>query len=157
MKQKIGIYLVASLLFLLVINGQQLEKQVIGSAGLHLNASATIGEVHVSSVNLQVLAGFQQPSFLSGPSLGTKDITKKLTVFPVPTRDELTVKGPHLLAISTATFLYTLEGKEINIPTTVLDGEVKLDLSQIPSGHYFLLIQDKQNQTTATLKIVKIN
>ena len=63
---------------------QQLERQVIASLGSSSTNSFTIGEVMVSSSNLQVTAGFHQGDVAVDAPLGAVDITNELTVFLNP-------------------------------------------------------------------------
>ncbi len=137
-------------------SGQQLDRQVIATAGLSATSSYTIGEVIVNSSKLQVIAGFQQPEFIEAPALGVKDITRELTVFPVPTRDELTIRGLNFSGNTTKALLYSLEGRKMSVQVESTTNEMKLNLDQLPSGNYFLTLQDPINQTTAKFKILKI-
>lgn len=150
------IFLVCSVLSLSAVS-QQLERQVIASAGSNSSSSFTIGEAIVTSSNLEVTVGFQQPSFLAEPALSIRDITSDLTVYPVPTKDELTISGLNFTGETTHVSLYTIEGKITNVPIESFGSEIKLNLSRLPSGNYFLTLNDESNRTSAKFKILKIN
>ena len=140
-----------------VMNAQSLERQVIASAGSNSTNGFTIGEVIVSNENLEVTAGFQQGILSEDPPLGVEDITNKLTVFPVPTKDILTVQGEDFSALNTNATLFSVEGKRMKIKVESESNHLRIDLESLPSGNYFLKLDDAVNQKIANYKILKIN
>ena len=154
---KPSLILILCLIGCLPIKAQQLDRQVIATAGnSNATSSFTIGEVLVSSSNLEVTAGFQQPHFIAEPVTSIKDITRDLQVFPVPTKDIVTIKGYDFQEQTTTVTLYTLEGKQAKIEIERLQNEMKLDLRNLPSGSYYLTLTDNTKLTIAKYKIIKI-
>jgi len=151
------IFLLAALMISPTVSAQQLDRQVIASAGSSdASSSFTIGEVIVSSDNLEVVAGFQQPSFLTEDEpLGITDITSKLNVFPIPTKSVVTINGEYFDGIETKTILYTIDGKRVEVVPERFQNELKLDLSDLPSGYYYLSLFNKKSNTIAKYKILK--
>jgi len=96
MKTKKGLIVWVLLLLAIGVRGQVLERQVIATTGGGTTAhSFTMGEVLISSQQLEVTVGFQQPAFLEAGEepLGLQDITSQLNVYPTPTINELTING----------------------------------------------------------------
>lgn len=154
---KIHVLLLCCLIYACAASGQQLERQVIASAGGSNEVSSfTVGEVIVSTSNLEVTTGFQQPSFMTEPVTAIRDITKELQVYPVPTQDIVTITGLHFQGSSTEFTLYTQEGKIVDATAERFESEMKLDLNKLPSGNYYLTLINKSSRTIAKYKILKI-
>lgn len=136
--------------------GQQLEKQLISSGGVSTGGSYTIGEV-VLGGDLEVLAGFQQPSFLGEANnpLGTKDISFELAVFPNPTTDQITIRGDGFTPATYEVKLFDALGRTLKVPIEKGDQELSMDLKSLSEGQYFLLLQDLTREQMAKLKILK--
>ncbi|WP_462252485.1 T9SS type A sorting domain-containing protein [Ekhidna sp.] len=136
---------------------QQLERQVIASSGSSSTNSFTIGEVMVSSRNLQVTPGFHQGDVAVDTPLRAVDITNELTVFPVPTQDVLTVKGIDFDSEGTNASLFSADGRRLNIKVESGLNRMIIDLRSLPAGNYYLKLDNSINQTFASYKILKIN
>jgi len=157
MKSNQKLILLCLLLLSTAVSAQRLHRQVIASAGnSDVSNSFTIGEVIVSADNLVVTAGFQQPAFLSTEPLGIKDITSQLNVYPVPTRDVVTINGSAFQGSNTEISLYNLQGQIMKVNTALSGNEMKLDLGNIPTGNYYLTLLNEANNTIAKYKILKI-
>jgi len=145
------------LLSCMTVSAQQLHRQVIASAGNDdVSSSFTIGEVIVSSDNLTVTAGFQQPAFMDAAPLGITDITGDLNVFPVPTKNVVTINGSAFQGSATEISLYNLQGQRMEVATTRSQNEMKLDLANLPTGNYYLTLYNETRNTIARYKILKI-
>ncbi len=137
------------------ILAQQLERQVIASAGSNAGGSSfTLGEVLVSSGSLQIVAGFQQPPFLDAV-LGLEDVSNQLSVYPNPTKSVLTVSGSFFDGNKTEVSLYAVDGKRIEIIPSRSQNEIKIDLVNQPSGYYYLTLFNNKTQTIAKYKVLK--
>ena len=147
------------LLFSSAISAQQLERQVIAAAGNSSDShSFTIGEVIVRSDNLEVTAGFQQPTFMEDetPPVGITDITGEINVYPVPATNVVTISGTDFNEVTTRVRLYNLEGKRMEFSTERSENTIKLDLGRLSSGTYYLTLINETNNTIAKYKILKM-
>lgn len=156
---KTSLFLIGLLFFCLSPLAQQLERQVIASAGnIGTDVSFTIGEVIVNSDNLLVTAGFQQPTFMEDeePPVGLTDITGELNVYPVPTKNMVTINGTDFDGSKTHVGLYTTEGKQVEVEANHHEKELKLNLERLPSGTYYLTLRNSATQTIAKFKILKM-
>lgn len=137
--------------------GQQIERQLIASSGLSSSSQMSIGEVVLSSGSLQITVGFHQPDFIESTALGFHDVSRQLSVYPVPTRDQLTIDGPIPWSASTVVRFYDLLGNELNVNLTTESKRLQLDLEGIISGRYALVITDSQSGVFASYQIVKLD
>jgi type IX secretion system substrate protein len=156
MKKKRILLTVVGLAVSIVSIAQQLDRYVIASAGgSDASGSYTIGEVMVSSANLAVIAGFQQPSFMLDLPLGITDITGKLNVFPIPTKSILTINGEYFDGIATQANLFSLDGRRMEATTQRYPNEMNLDLRNLQAGYYYLTLINELTNTIAKYKILK--
>ncbi len=158
MKTKKGLTVWVLLLLAIGVRGQVLERQVIAATGGGTTShSFTMGEVLISSQQLEVTVGFQQPAFLEAGDepLGLEDITSHLNVYPTPTVNELTINGDLFDGQGTIINLFTVEGKRLDIRVNRFEKEIKLDLSQLKGGYYYLSLHNEATQTVANFKILK--
>jgi hypothetical protein len=138
--------------------GQQLERQVVASGGGSGTSSAfTIGEVIVSSSTIQVITGFQQPSFMSDrTTTGITDISNTINVFPVPTQDVLNIAGADLNGLYVELSLYSANGTKVEVIAERTQNEMRLNLSTLPHGFYYLNLFDKSTNSIGKFKILKL-
>ena len=156
-KIRLSIIIIGVMMYSTIIKGQQLDRQIIASAGMTNTAgSFTIGEVIVLTNNLQVISGFQQPEFITSVLSSVKDITDELSVYPVPTRNAITIKGKDFQPESTIATLYTPDGRTSQILISNFQNEMNIDLSQLPSGNYYLTLSNQTNGSIANYKILKL-
>lgn len=140
------------------LQAQQIERQVVASAGgSSALSSHTIGEVMVSSSTIQVITGFQQPAFMSdGTTTGITDISNTINVFPVPTQDVLNIAGPDLNGLDVEVSLYSANGTKVEVIADRTQNEMRLDLSTLPHGFYYLNLFDKSTNSIGKFKILKL-
>lgn len=139
-----------------VMNAQSLERQVIASAGSNMNHGFTIGEVVVSFGNLKITTGFQQGILEQDAPLNIEDITKELTVYPVPTKDILNIQGENFSAKNTHVTLFSGEGRMVEIDVESGPNHLRIDLNSLPAGNYYLKLDNSIDNKIANYKILKI-
>jgi len=139
-----------------ITNAQSLERQVIATAGSNMDNGFIIGEVLVSSGNLKVAAGFQQGILNQNTSLNVEDITQKLTVYPVPTKDILNIRGENFSAENTNVTLFSVEGRKVEVRVESGADYLRISLGSLPAGKYYLKLEDYLNSKIANYKILKI-
>jgi len=151
----------------LVVSGQSLDRQVIGSAGDYTSAgnvqlSWTVGEVAIttaSSGNLVITQGFQQPD---GLVIGIESPISGLSInlFPNPTQDIVVLKLNSKEAQELQLQWYDMLGQLVgDMQTASVHGEYsrEFDLSHFAPGTYFLVMRDKQSRFIESIKIEKLN
>ena len=78
----------------------------------------------------------------------------KWSFFPNPAKNELFITGESKNEFPVELKLINAKGQEIlSVPVTGLSQQI--DLSQVPTGVYFLLLNDNNNQYSAKLVIKK--
>ena len=147
------------LVFALIANAQNVEREVISSGGNFYTNSAgqlstTIGEPVISTYanGSNVLTqGFQQTKIVV---TGVKDnrIDFLMNVFPNPTINSLTLKIQELKEGISYT-IYSVEGKLL-LTNQLIGLETKVDVSNLSKGSYFLNITENNN-LIKTYKIIK--
>lgn len=156
-----SLLILCALVFYMVSNitiAQTIERQVIASVGSISSVDYTIGEVLVTTSNLIVSVGFQQGEVaLEDAPLDVTDVSHLLTIYPVPTRDRLTIRGTELSPKNATISLYSLKGVKMNIQVDTQADQLMLDLEGLPSGNYVLTLNDTVNRKIANYKILKIN
>ncbi len=94
----------------------------------------------ISSDNLEVTAGLQQPTFIEIEPTGVTDITGEFKMYPVPTRDLVTINGTNFNEAATIVGLYDIEGRRMEVRTECCQNTMSLDLGRLSSGIYYLTI-----------------
>lgn len=161
MKQKIIKPILTLLIFIgysQIGQAQQIERQVVASGGVsNALSSYTIGEVIVSSSTIQVITGFQQPAFMSDrTTTGITDISNTINVFPVPTQNVLNIAGADLNGLYVELSLYSANGTKVEIIAERTQNEMRLDLSTLPHGFYYLNLFDKSTNSIGKFKVLKL-
>lgn len=146
--------------------GQQIERQVIGSAGQvfstgTLSASSTVGEVATLTFaegNNQLTQGFQQSMDVISAVI---DLGSGVGVelFPNPASDFATLRIETESNLDVRFDLVDISGRLISSKRQQLSASVTnhtIDLSQLPSGTYFVRIATPRGSVLKTLKLVHI-
>ena len=150
------IKLKVSLLFLIISQGAYTQS-IVSNAGEEFSSSSgrlswTLGEAvieTVSSTSNILTQGFQQDylNILNVPEHFNLD---DLNIYPNPTRDALYIRSKDHLQI----FILSTDGKELQLPVEVLNGNYMINTSALSSGMYHLNIL-KENQTIE-FKLIKL-
>lgn len=134
-------------------------QSVVSAGGNELeNADAkvtvTIGEptIGIAGDDATVEVGFQQAYDSETVSVEETISTLKLTVYPNPTADVVTITNEQQDDLSYK--LYQLDGKTIQEGTTSAM-QMEITLVDKTSGIYFLQFNNTQNNTSKTFKIIK--
>ena len=150
------IKLKVSLLFLIISQGAYTQS-IVSNAGEEFSSSSgrlswTLGEAvieTVSSTSNILTQGFQQDylNILNVPEHFNLD---DLNIYPNPTRDVLYISSKDHLQIC----ILSTDGKELQLPVEVLNGNYMINTSALSSGMYHLNIL-KENQTIE-FKLIKL-
>ncbi len=150
------IKLKVSLLFLIISQGAYTQS-IVSNAGEEFSSSSgrlswTLGEAvieTVSSTSNILTQGFQQDylNILNVPEHFNLD---DLNIYPNPTRDVLYIRSKDHLQIG----ILSTDGKELQLPVEVLNGNYMINTSALSSGMYHLNIL-KENQTIE-FKLIKL-
>ena len=152
------------------LEGQTLERQVIGSSGTYQVASwgslsSTTGESQTKSVTTTsfiLTQGFQQPSQTDLIVCDVPPGNVTVKVFPVPVTDAINV----VINMSDArkhydVTLFDMSGRQMKLPCLDLSSgvETKLlfNLCSLANGNYLVLISDEHNTQVKTINFTKIN
>ena len=151
-----------------VLGQVSIERQVIASYGhAHSNGglslSATAGETATETLisgTLVLTQGFQQAG--DGTTGIEDDLLKQMIsykVFPNPTVDQLTVEVQSSEAIQLEISLYDVRGRALPDLTFELQGvglqRQQLNLNQLASGRYMLMLKDVNGRGQISHKIEK--
>ncbi|WP_370086510.1 T9SS type A sorting domain-containing protein [Ekhidna sp.] len=142
------------------VHAQSAERQVIASAGASdTKSSFTVGEVVVSGSGAvgtaTIVSGFIQPLIEeSEPALSVDDVSTRLSVYPNPSSDFITIAGKELALDQAEVSLFTLDGKRKQF-SMERGKELRLDIRQLPPNVYWLLIRDTQSDKVASFKLIK--
>jgi hypothetical protein len=114
-----------------------------------------VGEVAVqenSVGTVQLSEGFIGPDLMA---LGVEDYgqLQGVNIYPNPVQTDLNIILPE--SNNYELYLYDLNGKQLINTTVENDNQVVLDLSLQKTGMYLLLIIDRKNKTTTTIKVQK--
>jgi len=148
-------------LFTMTVFGQIIQvKSSIDSGGAMAQNSGlqmlfTIGEVVVQENNvgtLQISEGFISPEIMT--SLGIEDFTSslKVEIFPNPTSDFLNLNFEKESNYSIG--IYNMNGKLI-FDKTITNIENQINISQMTSGIYNIIIFDSIGKIYANVKLIK--
>lgn len=80
-----------------------------------------------------------------------EDEVVNLEVYPNPTHDELTVKGPEILELT----LYNLLGQKMRAESAEDATEVKLKVDGLPQALYLLEVRTKKGNKTRLVSVIK--
>ena len=140
---------------------QQIKKESIDSGGGiatggTLVAIHTIGETVIaekSATTLQVSEGFISPDLLN--NIGVQDFTllAGVTAYPNPTTDILNISFPNIKNYSIQVF--DLLGKQISSTNTINQETYMLDVTNLQTATYLVLIKNEETKQYKTFKIVK--
>ncbi len=106
----------------------------------------TVGTIHLSE-------GFIAPDLLSALGVEQYTVLEGVNVYPNPVKNNLNITLPE--KDDYELYLYDLNGKQIINTSVAEDSQLVLDLSMQKTGLYLLVIINRKNKTTTTLKIQK--
>lgn len=157
MKKSITIILI---LLGAVTNAQQIKISSVDSGGASssngsLNMVYTLGEVVVqekTSGTFQISEGFISPNIFNTVGIDEYTTLAGVQIFPNPTADFLSVSFETVSKYEISVF--DMYGKLIQNKKTD-EQKTVLQLSQLPSGIYWVLIKDDASKTYAGYKIIK--
>ena len=149
----------------MTVYGQTVERQVISSTGMissndGVSISSTVGEVSVETViegTVILTQGFQQPEDGGGSTTAIQDYELKVDykVFPNPTSDVLNIQldAPEQMEIfiELASVNGTTVERRIVNGSGILQSQMQVD--QLPSGTYLLVMRDIKNNKLKTHQI----
>ena len=152
------------LFFILNIQAQQIERQVIATAGgydstANLSVSWTIGEPFTQTLtgdSITITQGFQQPSIIISEI--SKELLQSIQVsaYPNPTSDKLNI----IIDGAAERYIITLcdiNGKKLNvIQTESTLNPISLDMTPYADGSYILTITQQSSGKVNNYKIVKV-
>lgn len=163
---KSTILLLTMLIIPWLVNAQvTLERQVISTTGGYTTLpegrfSTTVGELSVATVvqgDFILTQGFQQPE-KEDIEVGTttvQNLTVTYQLFPNPATDQLNMELQAEGQVSLLLVLLNIEGKKIREERFSFQtvAQEKWDVSDLPSGQYFLNFIDVKNESLQTEKI----
>lgn len=142
-----------------------LERQVIGTAGTHQiyaagQLSSTTGELIVNTSiqgNFMLTQGFQQPEkedFAVGTT-SVNNLQVNYQLFPNPATDQLNIDLQTDGRVELTLTLFNLEGRKIKVQSIDIQSvaKEKWDISNLPTGQYYLNFSGLKNQNFQTEKI----
>jgi hypothetical protein len=141
-------------LVLKIVNGQDLQQDVIAAAGDHfesgdVSVSWTLGEVVIGTLESEehiLTQGFQQGDLSISNLVEQSELGFIIEAFPNPVQDKLTVKfDKEKLSYQVVDIL----GK-IHLNGTIYNGSGTIDFADQKEGIYFLVVDHRR-----THKIVK--
>ena len=127
-----------------------------GSGG---TASYSVGQVVYTTntgTNGSVSQGVQQVYKTSTVRLGTRETEPNisLSIFPNPTKDNLTLKIGDYNNEKLSFRLYDMLGKLLSNGKIVTQ-ETKIEMTNLPSTTYFVNVINQENKKVQTFKIIK--
>ena len=127
-----------------------------GSGG---TASYSVGQVVYTTntgTNGSVAQGVQQVYKISTVRLGTRETEPNisLSIFPNPTKDNLTLKIGDYNNEKLSFRLYDMLGKLLSNGKIVTQ-ETKIEMTNLPSTTYFVNVVNQENKKVQTFKIIK--
>ncbi len=127
-----------------------------GSGG---TASYSVGQVVYTTntgTNGSVSQGVQQVYKISTVRLGTRETEPNisLSIFPNPTKDNLTLKIGDYNNEKLSFRLYDMLGKLLSNGKIVTQ-ETKIEMTNLPSTTYFVNVINQENKKVQTFKIIK--
>lgn len=127
-----------------------------GSGG---TANYSVGQVVYTTntgTNGSVAQGVQQVYKISTVRLGTRETEPNisLSIFPNPTKDNLTLKIGDYNNEKLSFRLYDMLGKLLSNGKIVTQ-ETKIEMTNLPSTTYFVNVINQENKKVQTFKIIK--
>ena len=150
------------LLVMLTVGIVKLSAQeVISSAGHQINNSSTkvnftVGETVINELHLDgntILSGYHQPTLKVDTTINISETQNwNVDVYPNPTHNFLNVSWDNSIVSNMSYKLMSIDGR------LILQGRgeqfMKIDVTDIASGNYYLFIENKEK--SQTFKIQKI-
>lgn len=156
-----------SFLFVLSVCGQEVNQQVVASAGgfevsgdNSISLSWTLGELVITTVesgsgDMILTQGFQQSMLVIDAIQKNPDLGVEVTVFPNPTSELVNISFAAPLDGETELYLNSAAGRLV-YNNKMMPGELlkQINLQQYPGGTYILRIQN--GIRINTYKIIKL-
>ncbi len=150
-----------NLIVFLAINSCIYSQETVSCAGQQLNTNQakinfTIGEpviYELSTGSHRILNGYQQP-ILKIDTISIKETEIwNVSVFPNPSQDIVNIQWDNSLVNEMKYKLFSINGK------LIIQGKnkdfIKLNISKISSGNYFLYLEDKNQKQVYKIEKIK--
>jgi hypothetical protein len=97
--------------------------------------------------------------FISSPAFSQYNFDppkEAIILYPNPAKSTLWVKIDNNKIVSTDLSVYNIIGDKLNLsPEKEEDGKFSIDVEGLPAGYYLLVVENKPQQFTKTLKFIK--
>lgn len=114
------------------------------------NAESALGNFGIDDVSF-----YGSVSVPTGIATIKYDLNSNFNIYPVPSYDGVVfIENKDFNTVSKIEVVDVL-GKVINTSTTTNDSKIKLNLSEIPQGNYFVKIYSGKNVTTKKITVLK--
>ena len=165
--QMVKIFLFGFILFCISeVNAQNVSPEIISSAGETFQGNTmqidwTLGEVSITTIqdaNQQITQGFHQPNYMITGIEKLQEDIGEIKIFPNPTSDWLEMNLNLKQSSKVEIQFFDFKGKLIwseNIQGQQIS--IQKNISDLPSGNYFLNFQIEGSKSLPTFKIQKIN
>ncbi len=129
----------------------------VPTAGIH-TISFSMREDGVEIDKFVMSQSYTKPSGV-GPeevlvncTLSVNDVDRQniIRVYPNPAQNFITVQG----LVEGKASIYDVTGREVMSSINISESENNIDISRVPSGVYFMVINNKENQSKQTMKFV---
>jgi hypothetical protein len=148
---------------IVVSQAQSLSPQVVSSAGGKMQSSTirldwTLGETAVARWNTPngfTTEGFHQP--VLEVSLLPEYSTPKVSIAPNPVQSILNVQLKEASQKALFVQLVDVQGRVIVQRTSLGLGNTELNMSDLPSGIFFLQVLQQNGKTLEAFKVIKTN
>jgi len=96
---------------------------------------------------------YLKPTFPNKVNLSSPVIMRNISIFPNPAKNEATIE---IYESITSFILFGYDGKQINVPTTLVNDQLNINTTNLNSGIYFIRLSTQKNIVyTAKLQILK--
>jgi hypothetical protein len=117
-------------------------------------ALGEIGVQEADAGNIHLSEGFVGPDITAIVGIEDYGILEGITVFPNPVKEHLNITLPQ--DNSYEIHLFDLTGKEVLTKNIENNNSAQYNLSRLKTGLYLLVIIDRENQLSATVKLQKL-
>ena len=117
-------------------------------------ALGEIGVQEADAGNTHLSEGFVGPDITAIVGIEDYGVLEGITVFPNPVKERLNITLPQ--DNNYEIHLFDLTGKEILTRNIENNNSAQYNLSRLKTGMYLLVIVDRQNKLSATIKLQKL-
>jgi subtilisin family serine protease/PKD repeat protein len=115
----------------------------LGDYPITLTATSIYGCTSTSTVNIGIITGIEQ------------SLADAIEIYPNPvTADRLVVRIPHAVSLTDIS-LYTSKGSRLNVPASIDENQMTLDVSGLAEGFYLLKITSANTNVAKKVAIVR--